>query len=115
MKKKAIISILIVVVFTFLSGCKYFEPKIINDQNVKQTICNLTWGADSPSDLKVIEWKLNGQHVGGDCTGYIVTYEVKNGERYILASVIKFDDTEKYEVEIVANERYLNALRKYLK
>lgn len=115
MKKKAIISILVVLVFTFFSGCNLAKPKIINDQKVKQKICNLTSGNYSPSDLKVLEWKLNGQHVGGNCTGYIVTYEVKNGERYILASVIEFDDTDRWEVEVVANKQYLNELRKYLK
>lgn len=111
--KRIKIIILSLVVIPLFSGCK--DPEIIDSPKVKQKICDLIWLYDySPSDLKVIDWTYNRNQIGDDFTGYIVTYEAKNGESYILASVLEFDNTKKWEVEVVANERYLSEVRKYV-
>ena len=117
MKKKSIISILVVLLFTLCSGCNFFkDPEIINNQKVKQKICDLIWIYDySPSDLKAIDWVLNEDQIGDDFTGYIVTYEAKNGESYILANIIEFDKKNRWEVEVVANEQYLTEIRKHIR
>ena len=113
--KKIKIIILSLLVISLFSGCK--DPEIIDSQRVKQKICDMIWLYDySPSDLKVIDWVYNINQIGDDFTGYFVTYEANNGESYsyILASVIEFDNTKKFEVEVVANERYLSEVREYV-
>lgn len=116
MKKKVIVSFLVVTLLFLCSRCGFFkDPEIINNTKVKQKICDLIWIYDySPSDLKVIDWVINEDQIGDDFTGYIVTYEANNGESYILANILEFDKTSRWEVEVVANEKYLTEIRKYI-
>lgn len=133
MKRRTIITIAIVFILALSTGCNnakksnssiilntkqkinnLIEPDILNSPNVKQAICDLVWIYEySPSDLKVIDWVLNEDQLGDEFTGYIVTYEAKNGESYILANILEFEKTKKWEVELVANEQYLTEISKY--
>ena len=111
--KKIKIIILSLLVISLFSGCK--DPEIIDSPRVKQKICDMIWLYDySPSDLEIIDWVYNEDQLGDDFTGYIVTYEAKNGESYILANILEFDNKKKWEVEVLANECYLSEVRKYV-
>lgn len=115
MRKKATITILVVLLLSLCLGCNLFkDPDIINKYEVKKEICDLIWYDCSPSDLKVLDWVYNEDQLGDNYTGYIVTYEVGNGKQYILADVIEFDNTSRWEVEVVHYGRYLSEIRQYI-
>lgn len=107
--------ILFVLVATIMSGCGMLEPEMMESRKVKQDVLKLCGMNDkySPNDVTVLDWTLNSEAVGDAYIGYIVTYEIGRGY-YALVSLIEFDNTSRYDLELVYRGRSLTELNEYI-
>jgi len=106
---------LFVFVATVITGCGLLESDLIESQNVKRDVLKLCGaGSDwSTSDVKVLNWSWNTDLIGDTYTGYLVTYEIGSGY-YALVSLIEFDETSRYEIELVYRGRSLSDLNSHI-
>jgi hypothetical protein len=106
---------LFVLVATVITGCGLLESDLIESQNVKRDVLKLCGaGSDwSTSDVKVLNWSWNTDLIGDTYTGYLVTYEIGSGY-YALVSLIEFDETSRYEIELVYRGRSLSDLNSHI-
>jgi hypothetical protein len=51
--------------------------------------------------------------IGDAYTGYIVTYEIGRGY-YALVSLVEFDGTSKYDIDLIYRGRSLSDLNEYI-
>lgn len=107
--------ILFVFVATVITGCDLLGPEMADKQSVKRDVLKLCGaGSDwSTSDVKVLDWSLNTDLIGDTYTGYLVTYEIGSGY-YALVSLIEFDETSRYEIELVYRGRSLSDLNSHI-
>ena len=108
--------LLFVFVATFTTGCGMLESDLIESQEVKRDVLKLCGAIDkgySTDDVKVLNWDYNSEMIGDAYTGYIVTYEIGTGY-YALVSLIEFDETSRYEIELVYKGRSLSDLNEYV-
>jgi hypothetical protein len=108
--------ILFVVVATFMTGCGLMESDLIESQQVKRDVLKLCGATDkgySTSDVKVLNWDFNSDLIGDAYTGYIVTYEIGTGY-YALVSLVEFDGTSRYDIDLIYRGRSLSDLNEYV-
>ena len=88
----------------------------MESQEVKRDVLKLCGAIDkgwSTSDVKVIDWIFDADLMGDTYTGYLVTYEIGTGY-YALVNLIEFDNTSRYEIELVYRGRSLSDLNSNL-
>lgn len=109
---KSLKILLLVLVAAVLTSC---GTDLIESSEVKRDVLKLCGaGSDySTSDVKVLDWDYNSDMVGNTYTGYIVTYEIGTGY-YALVSLVEFEESSRYEIELVYRGRSLTDLRDYV-
>lgn len=113
---KTLCIMLFVFVATFTTGCGWIESDLIESQQVKRDVLKLCGAIDkgySTSDVKVLNWDFNSEMIGDAYTGYIVTYEIGRGY-YALVSLVEFDGTSKYDIDLIYRGRSLSDLNEYI-
>ena len=113
---KTISVMLLVLVATFMTGCGLFESDLIESTQVKRDVlklCGATEKGYSTSDVKVLNWEFNSDLIGDAYTGYFVTYEIGRGY-YALVSLVEFDGTSKYDIDLIYRGRSLSDLNEYI-
>ena len=113
---KTLSIMLFVLVATFTTGCGWIESDLIESQQVKRDVLKLCEAIDkgySTSDVKVLNWDFNSEMIGDAYTGYIVTYEIGRGY-YALVSLVEFDGTSKYDIDLIYRGRSLSDLNEYI-
>lgn len=113
---KALRMVLIVLAAAVMTGCGLLEPdEVMESSKVKQDVLKLCGAGDnySPSDVKVLDWNYNVDVIGDAYTGYLVTYEIGTGY-YALVSLIEFDNSSRYELELIYRGRSLSDLNNHL-
>jgi len=103
---------LFVLMATVMTSC---GTDLIESQQVKRDVLKMCGaGSDySTSDVKVLDWDYNSDMAGYSYTGYIVTYEIGTGY-YALVSLVEFDESSRYEIELVYRGRSLSDLNDYV-
>lgn len=107
---------LFVLVTIAITGCGLLDSGLMESQEVKRDVLKLCGATDkgwSTSDVKVIDWIFNADLIGDTYTGYLVTYEIGTGY-YALVNLIEFDNTSRYEIELVYRGRSLSDLNSNL-
>ena len=107
---------LFVLVTIAITGCGLLDSGLMESQEVKRDVLKLCGAIDkgwSTSDVKVIDWIFDADLMGDTYTGYLVTYEIGTGY-YALVNLIEFDNTSRYEIELVYRGRSLSDLNSNL-
>ena len=107
---------LFVLVTIAITGCGLLDSGLMESQEVKRDVlklCGATVKGWSTSDVKVIDWNFDAELIGDTYTGYLVTYEIGTGY-YALVNLIEFDNTSRYEIELVYRGRSLSDLNSNL-
>lgn len=114
MKKitKSLRILLLVLVAAVLTSC---GTDLIESSQVKRDVLKLCGaGSDySTSDVRVLDWDYNSDLIGNAYTGYIVTYEIGTGY-YALVSLVEFEESSRYQLELIYRGRSLTDLREYV-
>ena len=106
--------ILFVLVAAIMSGCGLFEPEMMESREVKQDVLKLCGASNYfPNDVKVLDWSVNENLIGDAYLGYIVTYEKGTGY-YALVNLIEFDNSSRYELELIYRGRSLSDLNDHI-
>ena len=108
--------VLFVLVAVAITACGWLESDLIESQQVKRDVLKLCGATDkgySTSDVKVLNWEFNSDLIGDAYTGYFVTYEIGRGY-YALVSLVEFDGTSKYDIELIYRGRSLSDLNEYI-
>lgn len=109
-------TMLFVLVTVAITGCGLLDSGLMESQEVKRDVLKLCGAIDkgwSTSDVKVIDWIFDADLMGDTYTGYLVTYEIGTGY-YALVNLIEFDNTSRYEIELVYRGRSLSDLNSNL-
>jgi len=109
-------TMLFVLVTVAITGCGLLDSGLMESQEVKRDVLKLCGAIDkgwSTSDVKVIDWIFDAELIGDTYTGYLVTYEIGTGY-YALVNLIEFDNTSRYEIELVYRGRSLSDLNSNL-
>lgn len=109
-------TMLFVLVTIAITGCGLLDSGLMESQEVKRDVLKLCGATDkgwSTSDVKVIDWNFDAELIGDTYTGYLVTYEIGTGY-YALVNLIEFDNTSRYEIELVYRGRSLSDLNSNL-
>lgn len=105
------------------TSCGSFEPKHAKSTVVLNKIydyakCYYVNIEDYQKKDKVemLDWLYNEDGFGDTYTGYFVKYRVDTGcgIKYVLVSLVEFDNSDKYELTVIASEDNLTSLMLYL-
>lgn len=112
---KTIRMFLFVLVATIATGCGLLEPEMMESPQVKQDVLKLCGAGNNyfANDVKVLDWSINENLIGDAYIGYIVTYEIGTGY-YALVNLIEFDDSSRYEQELIYRGRSLSDLNDHI-
>lgn len=63
--------------------------------------------------VKIINWDYDPSATGDAYTGYLVEYDIAQGEYYMLVQIIEYDDNDRYSAKVIASAETLNELHSY--